>query len=458
MNRSGWLGLAGLLSATFAGSYYSNIALVPLGSILSHFGAGVGAGTLVLSGFAVTMAAATPLASWLGERVGWTRSLVVAVIAMGAGSAGAALSPDLAVLVLFRVLQGLVAALVLPAVMMVIATTLSGRDRLLAVGMWSSANSLARVVAVPAGGVLARFAGWSSVFWSAVPVCGLAVAWLVLFAPRVGGNGVGGRGVGGRGVPADRKGAAMVTIGSLLFLGGLAALPDGGAGLPLGASMAVLGAAVLWRSWRWAAKASNPFIRQELIRSGGFLRSSIGSFVQMLCIMVDVAGVSLYLVHGEGMNVAAAGTVVLALPLMMAVASPVAGWMAGLVGGRRVFWIGLAILAWGEAALWLATGTRSPAIPGLVAGLGVAGAGAAIVQTATAGGATREEGGSDSTAVGVFNLIRFAGSAVGAAWLAVAFSLGGTGSIAFLSCAAAVIAAFGVTRFLIHTPDGAKPS
>ena len=48
------------------------------------------------------------------------------------------------------------------------------------------------------------------------------------------------------------------------------------------------------------------------------------------------------------------------------------------------------------------------------------GIGIALVQTPAATGATRSPAGAQGTGLGLFNLIRFGGSAVGAAWVAVA--------------------------------------
>ena len=50
----------------------------------------------------------------------------------------------------------------------------------------------------------------------------------------------------------------------------------------------------------------------------------------------------------------------------------------------------------------------------------LSGIGIALVQTPAATGATRSPAGAQGTGLGLFNLIRFGGSAVGAAWVAVA--------------------------------------
>jgi hypothetical protein len=68
------------------------------------------------------------------------------------------------------------------------------------------------------------------------------------------------------------------------------------------------------------------------------------------------------------------------------------------------------------------------------------GVGVALVQTPAALGATRSSAGRAGTGLGLFNLIRFSGSAIGAAWVAVALGQAGTFATMFTLCAAVAAA------------------
>ena len=424
--RRNALRLAGLLSATFAGAYYSNVVLVPLDAMLQHFHAGVGMGALVLGGFAVPLAAATPIAVHVGERLGLTRALSLAVGVLALGSLAAALAPTLAFLVSVRVVQGMAAAVILPGVLLLLSTGFSERERPLVLGMWSSVNSLGRVVAVPVGGLLASAAGWSAVFWSVVPVCGLAAVAVAVVVPRR---------APGR-ASLDRRTAAALTGGAALLLGALTALSTGTIGEIAAAPVGVLGVALLVTAWRRCRGRTGGILPVELFSSPTFLRSTIGSFVQMAIILVDVTGVSLYLERDAGVSSARAGLVALTFPAVMVVVSTGAGAAMGRLGGRRVFWGGLVLLAAGQAGIALALRPGEGISALVIASLGVGGAGAALAQTSTAAGATRPEHHGGTAAVGIFNLVRFSGTAAGAAWLAVALSLGASYTVLFASAGA----------------------
>jgi MFS family permease len=423
--------LVALLSATFAGAYYSNVALVPLDAVLEHFREGVGGGALLLGGFAVTLAAATPLAAHLGERTGMTRALAAGVGLLALGSVVAALAPSFAVLVAARVAQGVAAAVIVPGVMILLTTTLPERQRPVAVGMWSAVNSMGRVVAVPVGGVLASLAGWSAVFWSTVGVAALAAFAVALAVPRR----------PAQPVRVDWPGAAAFSGGVALALGGLIVVASSPHAALAALAALAAGVVLLAVARRRAGRVAHPLVPRGLLRSTTLLRSSLGGFVQMATVTIDVAGASLYLVTVSHANAAVAGLVALALPGAMVGASAVAGPLMRRHGGRRVFWWGLGTLATGQGMLAVVAASHDGVGGAVVGALAVAGVGGALVQTSASGGATRPEADRRAAAVGLFTLLRFAGTVAGAAWLAALLSLAGSYAALFSSTAGLVVLA-----------------
>ena len=91
----------------------------------------------------------------------------------------------------------------------------------------------------------------------------------------------------------------------------------------------------------------------------------------------------------------------------------------------------------------------------LVAALLLAGAGVAFVQTPSAMGVTRSEAGRHGSALGLFNLVRFAGSALGAAWVAVA--LGAGQPFGMLFAVSGCVAVLGVAGTFAGTVVDAGP-
>jgi len=123
-----------------------------------------------------------------------------------------------------------------------------------------------------------------------------------------------------------------------------------------------------------------------------------------------------------------------------------------LAKGLAVLLIGQLVLA-AELAWWHSPGWA------LTIGLVVAGAGTAFVQAPGVTGATRSSLGRAGTSLGLFNLVRFTGLSLGAAWVAVALSGGDHYGVLFLVCAgvlAPTLLAAVVGRTMIARPVTAQ--
>lgn len=421
-----WLALAPLLLGTFIGTLNNNVVNVPMKSILGDLHVQLGAGALVVIAFNLTFAVLMPLTGWAGDRLGRRRVFCVAVTTVGAGAVGAALSPNLPVLVAFRVVQGAGTAAILPVVMALIAEIFGPVRRGRALGWWAAVNGLGQAVGPPAGGFLAGAFGWRSIFWPVVPLAAVAVVGALRLVPAD----------RGRAVHLEWRGALSLTAGAALLLSSATAVPTLGWRSPAVAVLLLAGLSLLVVFRRVASRAATPFIPVSLLREPSYLRSCLAVTGQMFCLGATLLGVPLYLTRSQGISVARAGLLVFALPVAMTVLAPLSGLLTERIGPRRTIRSGLALLVLAEAlvAFELASGRGRGA--DLVGTLVLAGVGVAFVQTPAATGATRSPAGRLGAGLGLFNLMRFAGSALGAAWVAIVLSAGGAYGLLFAACAA----------------------
>ncbi|TRW81741.1 multidrug efflux MFS transporter [Mycolicibacterium sp. 018/SC-01/001] len=408
------LGLAALLAGTLVGTVSNNIVNVPLGAILSDFDAPLGNGVFVAVGFLVCFAAALPLAGWLGDRFGRRRVYCVSLIATAVCAVGAATAPTLPVLVAWRSVGGVAVAALSPPVMGLITWMFSGDRRGRALGAWASVNGLGQAVGPTVGGVLAGSFGWRWVFVPLVPVAVAGLIGTLRHVPRY----------PGAAIPFDLTGAVSLTVGSALLMGGVAIVPQpdlpGWAALVCLAAAALVLAGFVWHCLR----APHPFVDVRLVIESRFARSCLAAFAQMFCLGATLLAVPLYLV-GRSASVSIAGFVLFALPATMALLAPFVGRWLDRLGPRRVLRSGLAVLAAAQAALIAALWRPEPAIGPMVGVLLCCGVGIALVQTPAATGATRSPAGESGTGLGLFNLVRFGGAAIGASWVAVALEFAG---------------------------------
>ncbi|MEV3920020.1 MFS transporter [Actinomadura coerulea] len=423
--RGSWAALVPLLLGTFTGTVANTIVNVPLTLILRDLDASISSGILVVVGFTLPFAVLLPLSGWLGDRCGPRRVFLAAMLLLGIGSAGAGLAGDLPSLVAMRAVQGVGTAAMLPAVMALIASLFGGGRRGRALGLWAAANGVGQAAGPTLGGGLATWFGWHAVFWPVVPLCAAAAALAVRFVPA-------GR---ARRVPLDWRGAALLTLAAGLGLGATSAAATLGATSPLvwGGVLAGLLTAVAYV----ASSRGRPdaFLPPRLMLEARYLRSCLSVLAQMFCLGATLLAVPVYLTTQRHTGTLYAGAVLLSLPVVMSVLGPVTGVLMERLSPRAVLRTGLLILIAGQV-LVAAVLAASGAVPWLLAALALTGAGVAFVQTPAATGATRSDAGRRGAGLGLFNLLRFGGSALGAAWVGAVLDQGPAFGVMFAVCAA----------------------
>lgn len=426
-----WLPLVPLMVGTFLGTLNNNIVNVPLKLVLSYFQVPLSQGAFVVIAFNLTFAVLMPLTGWLGDRVGRRRLFCWAVATVALGGVGALSAPSLPVLIAFRVIQGVGTAAILPTVMAIIAEIYPDERRGRALGMWAAINGLGQAVGPPLGGLIASAWSWRLVFAPTVPLAILATVGALVLVPR---------GVNRR-QHMDLRGALSLTCGAAFLIGAVSAVSLSGLTSPVVLGLGAAGLALLVAFVLGIRRRTHPFIPPHLLLEPSYLRSSLAVFAQMFCLGAMLLSVPLYLTRELGMGTGRAGVLVFALPAVMTALAPVAGRCAERWGPRRVLRAGALTLLGAQALALLEFGSGVHGWQ-LEAVLVLAGMGVAFVQTPAATGATRSPAGRVGAGLGLFNLVRFAGSAIGAAWVSITLTGGQRYGVLFTGCL--VMAALGL--------------
>ena len=149
-----------------------------LNSIGSSLGGGVSELQWVVSAYTIAFAAFILTAGALGDRIGAKRIFMAGFAIFTAASAGCALAPNAASLIVARAVQGLAAAILVPNSLALLShayTDDKARGR--AVGIWAAGASFALTAGPLVGGGLIALVGWRSIFFVNLPI-GLAGLWL----------------------------------------------------------------------------------------------------------------------------------------------------------------------------------------------------------------------------------------------------------------------------------------
>jgi EmrB/QacA subfamily drug resistance transporter len=138
----------------------------------------------VTSGYLAMLSATLILAGALADRYGRRRVFIIGLVAFGATSALCGLAPTMELLVVFRLLQGVAGALLVPGPLSIITATFEGAARARAIGLWSAATSALTILGPLAGGLVVDSLSWRYAFLVNVPLVLVALFAAIRYVPE----------------------------------------------------------------------------------------------------------------------------------------------------------------------------------------------------------------------------------------------------------------------------------
>jgi len=133
----------------------------------------------IITAFVVASAVGTVLTGWLAQQIGRRNVFLGAIAGFTATSLLCAGAADLEQLVLFRILQGLVSAPLLPVSQSIMLDTYPREKHGFAMSIWSMGMILGPVVGPTVGAIVTEFYGWRYLFVLNIPL-GLAAFFAIL--------------------------------------------------------------------------------------------------------------------------------------------------------------------------------------------------------------------------------------------------------------------------------------
>src|SRR6516225_8513285 len=125
----------------------------------------------VVTAYGLTFGGFLLLGGRAADLLGRRRLFMAGLAIFTAASLACALATTDTFLIIMRGLQGLGAAMVVPAALSIVMNMFSeGAERNKALGLWGGIGAAGATVGVLAGGLLARYAGWQYIFYLNVPI------------------------------------------------------------------------------------------------------------------------------------------------------------------------------------------------------------------------------------------------------------------------------------------------
>src|SRR5436190_5045539 len=190
---------------------------VAIPTLARDLGASIPAIQWVMTGYMLAFATVIPLTGWAAERFGARRAWIFALLLFLAGSVLAGTAWSIGSLIVFRVLQGLGAGMILPIGQTILAQA-AGPQRMGRVRSVIGVPMLLAPVFGPLlGGAIIGVASWRWIFFINLPVGLAAVVAALRLLPAGAGSGSGARG----GLRLDVQGLLLLSPGIAGFLYGM---------------------------------------------------------------------------------------------------------------------------------------------------------------------------------------------------------------------------------------------
>ncbi|WP_431897441.1 MFS transporter [Nonomuraea sp. bgisy101] len=169
--------------AGFVTTLDNTVVTVALPTIRADLGAGLAALEWVATGYIMTFAGLMLAGGRLADVYGRRRVLVAGLVTFTGASLGAGLATTVQLLVAARLVQGVGAALILPATLAVLAGK-DERQRSAGVAVWMASGAGALALGPVVGGYLSQHAHWTWVFLINVPVGAAVIALALAVVPE----------------------------------------------------------------------------------------------------------------------------------------------------------------------------------------------------------------------------------------------------------------------------------
>jgi len=242
-------------------------------------------------------------------------------------------------LISFRILQGIGGAMIFGTGVAILTSVFPVGERGRALGINVAAVYLGLSLGPVLGGFLTEQFGWRSIFLVNVPL-GLIIIASIFWKLK--------------GEWADAKGEKFDLGGSIIYGIGLVAIMYGLSLLPAmsGVWAIIIGILGILIFIRWETKVASPVLNIKLFKNNPvFAFSNLAALINYSATFAVAFLLSLYLQYTKGLSPQTAGLILLSMPAMQAIFSPLAGRLSDRIEPRIIASVGMGLTTIGLVLL-----------------------------------------------------------------------------------------------------------
>ena len=385
-NDKAGAGAAGIVLMTLAAGQFlmtldSSVMNVSIATVAKDVGSTVTGIQTAITLYTLVMASLMITGGKIGQILGRKRTFAIGCVIYGCGSFVTAIAPNLAVLLIgWSLLEGIGAALILPAIVALVASNFGRQERPRAYGLVASAGAIAVAAGPLIGGLFTTYLSWRYVFVGEVV---MVAAILVLTRRMVDVTPASRPRLDLVGTVLSALGLGLIVFGILRagvwgFVRPKPSAPDW-LGLSPSIWLMLIGGIVLWLfiSWenRLLARRAEPLVDPSILRNPVLQGGLTTFFFQYLLQAGLFFAIPLFLSVSLGLSAIATGVRLLPLSVTLLLAAAGIPKVFPTASPRRVVQVGIVALLAGiivmVAGLEAGAGPEIVTWPMLLAGLGI---------------------------------------------------------------------------------------
>jgi MFS transporter, DHA2 family, multidrug resistance protein len=287
----------------------------------------------VLTSYVVAAAVMTAPVGWLAARFGIKKLLLICVTGFTVASMLCGIAQNIEEMVLFRLLQGMFGAALVPLSQSVMLEIYPPEQRGWAMSLWGMGVMIGPIMGPILGGLLTEYYSWRWIFFINLPVGVVTVLGLLTFMAETEAN---------RALAFDWLGFAALSIA----IGALQLLLDRGEQLGWFDSneiilMAIVSVVAFYFFVAHSLTTERPFISIEIFRDRNFIVGLVFMFVCGVMLVASMALMAPMLQGMMGYPIIDAGMLLGARGLGMGISMLMAGRLMALIDPRFLLFFGL---------------------------------------------------------------------------------------------------------------------
>ena len=290
----------------------------------------------VTNGYLLSLAVLLIVGGKLGDRFGRRTIFSIGIVGFALMSLGCALSSSIGELIVFRVLQGVAGAMLMPNTLAILRSTFPPETLGRAVGIWGGSTALATASGPIVGGLLVQHVSWQSIFLLNLPLGALALA-VTLSVVRDSRDLTSGRGF-------DLPGVATLSGGLFCIVWALIETDSHAWASAYTIAFLAAGLVLLVAFVVRESSTSRPLLPLKLFRSRSLSAGTVLVLLGFLGLFGVLFFVTLYLQNVHGYSPVATGVRLLPLTGVFAFSAPIGGVLTARFGPRIPLLVGMLLL------------------------------------------------------------------------------------------------------------------